>query len=170
MKNISSQCLIVCPAPNPLPLASVSLHTDYSFFLPWSFLAWQPNKTHVGSSTIFENSISHLAKAAVNLSLPSSVAGFWFICLPLFSSKNCLSYKWIIMEFVFSLFITTVVLRSKRIYPNSELSNMCSILVTSLRHIINNSTGKLSNTKRGDFPLILTRAPLRRSKVELGNE
>ncbi len=34
MKNISGRCLTVCPAPNPLPLASVSLHTDCSFVLP----------------------------------------------------------------------------------------------------------------------------------------
>lgn len=34
MKNTSSQGLTVCPASKPLPLVSVSLHTDYSFSLP----------------------------------------------------------------------------------------------------------------------------------------
>lgn len=58
MENVSGCCLTVCPAPSALPLASVSLHTDYSFPLSWSPLAWQPIK-HMRAALPFLKTISY---------------------------------------------------------------------------------------------------------------
>lgn len=94
MKNICSQSLFVQLLHlSHWPLwACIQITVSFSPDLP---PAWQPNKTHVGSSTIFENYINKLQGSWQNWLFVwvclYVVVFCWFICLPFFSPKTWLS-------------------------------------------------------------------------------